>query len=219
MKYYTYISNSKLNMLFPQIPSKFLDDISGELSVNIGVLKATLKDKGLTANRLSKLHVVDEYIRNSSNVGNITSKKPYINGTLKMHSVIVEKKMALFCWAGKDTSSGKKVNLLLSGSASHLIGMENLETMTSNSYTWQIIDDLERVQKTQNKIEKDPNFFMERVQKTNREDEYLGTVRMWANYNDGPSQKIEFLARSLVSANIDRDVIILASPIYVAMAD
>lgn len=42
MDYYHYISNTKVDMLYPQIPQEFLDGIKVELGFNIGILQGKL---------------------------------------------------------------------------------------------------------------------------------------------------------------------------------
>ncbi|MGH9894906.1 MAG: DUF7019 family protein, partial [bacterium] len=42
MKYYHYISNTKAEMLFPQIPSKILSGLKAEIGFDFGVLNGKL---------------------------------------------------------------------------------------------------------------------------------------------------------------------------------
>ncbi len=45
MEYYLYISESKVNMLFPQIPQATKGKLGAEVGGNVGVLKATVKSE------------------------------------------------------------------------------------------------------------------------------------------------------------------------------
>jgi len=74
MKYYLYISNSKLDMMFPQVPSKLADQVATELGINTGVLRASVKAREVTETRVSKLQVVTQYLLESDQVGDISSR-------------------------------------------------------------------------------------------------------------------------------------------------
>ena len=43
MKYYLYISDAKLNMLYPQLPQKLFDRFTAELEANVHMVKGGLK--------------------------------------------------------------------------------------------------------------------------------------------------------------------------------
>ena len=44
MRYYVYISDAKIDMLYPQIPKKFLKKYSKEFKFDIKIFSVTLKD-------------------------------------------------------------------------------------------------------------------------------------------------------------------------------
>jgi len=219
MKYYAYISNSKLDMLFPQIPRPFLEDISGELSVNFGLLKATLKDKGLTPNRLSKLNAVAKYIEKYEDVGDMENPATYIKGVGNMHSTILCEGMALFCWcSANEKDLEQKHYLLLSGSSSHLIGMDTAEMVYTHSITNIVLNRLAGLRKSEDALEEkliceNGNY------KQPGHDSYLEDIKHWASITSGPVQKYEYLARTLIFEKDGDSNVILATPIYIALAD
>ena len=55
VKYYIYISDTKLDMLYPQIPKKILERISGELNIKLGMININLKNKESDTSRFDKL--------------------------------------------------------------------------------------------------------------------------------------------------------------------
>jgi hypothetical protein len=221
MKYYCYISNKKLDMLFPQIPRKFFDGLSGELSVNFGVIKASLKDSGLTATRISKLDVVSRYIQQTCDVGTAAEPKSYIMDTVEMRSVIApEEGIVLFTRYDPPTGSGTECNsILLSGSANHVVGMESAQQLHANSITHVIVDQLARMSKKQTDLETQlvvPDRVANATQYTT---DYLKAILKWSHWSKGPLQRYEFLAKTLVNDALGDDRIVLATPIYVAMAE
>ena len=46
LKYYIYISETKVNMLYPQIPAAFLSAAEAEVKVSLGVVSTSLKSRG-----------------------------------------------------------------------------------------------------------------------------------------------------------------------------
>jgi hypothetical protein len=89
MKYYIYISDTKVDMLFAQIPRKTLEGLAGELNINFGIFSTTLKQDAAEENRFSKLEVVRKYIEKHSVVGTIDSPSEYFAGeeTMKWGSL------------------------------------------------------------------------------------------------------------------------------------
>ncbi|HTS98619.1 MAG TPA: SAVMC3_10250 family protein [Streptosporangiaceae bacterium] len=85
-RYYLYLSDIKLNMLFEQIDSKILDQIGAEVKVDLKLASMTLHktyhpDKARTA----KLKVVEQFIDARCEVGTI--QRPghqYFRGNMKM---------------------------------------------------------------------------------------------------------------------------------------
>jgi hypothetical protein len=221
MKYYSYISNKKLDMLFPQIPRKFLDGLSGELSVNLGVIKASLKDSGLTPTRISKLDVVSRYIEEACDVGTGRNPKSYIKDTANMRSIIApEQGIVLFTGYDAPTSTGTgRSSLLLSGSANHVVGLESAQQLFANSNTHVILGQLSQMSKKQAELEKQlvvPDRVADSTQYTT---DYLKEILSWSRSGRGPLQRYEFLAKTLVNDTLGDDHIVLATPIYVAMAE
>jgi len=46
LKYYVYISATKVGMLYPQIPADFLRGAEAELKINLGVISTSVKSRG-----------------------------------------------------------------------------------------------------------------------------------------------------------------------------
>src|SRR5436309_3024639 len=88
MKYYIYISDTKLDMLYPQIPKALLKRIASELSINLKLLGAeaniVAKNDQSNETRYSKVKIVTEYIEKHLDVGSIDAPSTYFKGTLPM---------------------------------------------------------------------------------------------------------------------------------------
>jgi len=77
MKYYVFVSDSKIDMLYPQITKQLLKRIASELSINLNILgtgiSATIKSTQSEETRFSKLKIVATYIEKHLDVGTIDS--------------------------------------------------------------------------------------------------------------------------------------------------
>ena len=86
LRYYLYISDSKLDMLFEQIDLKSRKRISAELKIDLKVASLTLRgaeNPGPT--RTAKLQLVEQFIETHQHVGTIQEPgKGYFRGQMRM---------------------------------------------------------------------------------------------------------------------------------------
>lgn len=73
LKYYFYISESKIDMLWPQIPPKILKSIATQLNID-----------PKSPSPLTKVKIVTDYILNNLEVGTVAEPNAYFRGTLPM---------------------------------------------------------------------------------------------------------------------------------------
>jgi hypothetical protein len=84
MKYYVYISDSKVEMLYAQIPRKIRDRIVGKLEIDVKVLSISLEASPNESTRYSKVQVVADYLDREL-VGPMSEESaPYFRGSLRM---------------------------------------------------------------------------------------------------------------------------------------
>ena len=73
MKHYVYISDSKVDMYYSQIPKKIRDKIAVELGINLGMFSLNVKGKGNEKTpletRIEKLRLVVNYIEKTGRWG------------------------------------------------------------------------------------------------------------------------------------------------------
>jgi len=71
MKYYIYISDAKVDMLYPQIPKPILKRIASSLNIDLKLFGAELnigaKSNSSDETRYAKVKLVSEYIEKNSN--------------------------------------------------------------------------------------------------------------------------------------------------------
>jgi len=66
--YYLYISDAKLDMLYGQIPNPILKRLAREATIDLKVLKLSLRDEPTEANRYGRLSVVSKHLARNAQV-------------------------------------------------------------------------------------------------------------------------------------------------------
>jgi hypothetical protein len=210
MKYYLYLSDTKVDMLYSQIPKNILDKIAVELGINLGIFSLTAKGKGnQEQSRYEKLRVVVNYIENNMDVGTIDQPREYFKGSLPMRWSRISEGLVYFVGETAETILG------LGGSVRHVIGDLGGESRqwAGNSSLPSILEVLKR------KFGSSPEEDLEAL-----------NVIATSLFNfGGPQQHLEFLSKRLIEGSISEEWYvslahkkshtILGAPIYVAMVD
>src|SRR5688572_5287702 len=115
MKYYLYVSESKVNMICAQIPQGLLRGLATELKVDLKLLSATVKRAASPETIYSKLDVVSTYIKQSGRLGTVDTPEFYIKDSLMMKSISYYG-MAYYSGFSERTIVG------LAGSTDHITG-------------------------------------------------------------------------------------------------
>ena len=71
MRYYVYISKSKVEMLYSQIPPRLLENIAGKLTIDFKLIKTEFSEVPKEKTLHSKLQIVESYLFGQGLVGDI----------------------------------------------------------------------------------------------------------------------------------------------------
>jgi hypothetical protein len=228
IKYYLYISDTKVDMLYAQIPQSIRAKIAAEIKIDLKVLSVTFKDKDAAKQetRYSKLKLVNSYIEKHLGVGSLENPASYFKGIIPMRWTQLQD-AAYF--GGQDSN----FHIGLCGSACHLTeqSIPKQGSRYSTSFgAWQFFKQFMAHNVTP-ETEETNNALLKGLLKIDDSDnermfKYMNNV--YRNLEKTPLQNLEFLARILfegrekvsVDAFSDADrTTILATPIYVALAD
>jgi len=210
IKYYIYISDTKVDMLFAQIPINILKKISAELSINLGVFNVTLRENQSEQTRFDKVHVVSNYINQHLDVGDVDHPQTYFKASVAMQWG------ALF--GGSDQNfvyfAGKTDQTIfgLGGSTQHMIGEQKGQSPGANSFTPSILAALKKLD-----IHSDFPVSSHDVQISGDPLRLVATATGWREL--GPEEPLEFLAKKLVEGSLDSTHVLLGTPIYVAYGE
>ena len=82
MRYYYYISESKLDMLSPQISSSKSSTIKAEIGFNFGLVSGKIaEDRPVPSDKFAKLESVERHLKEHESIGTIDDPEQWIEGT------------------------------------------------------------------------------------------------------------------------------------------
>jgi hypothetical protein len=246
VKYYIYLSDAKLDMLYPQIPKSLLKRIASELNINLKLLGAELtagiKGEQSEETRYSKVRMVSKYIDENLHLGTVDSPGAYFKGTLPMkwgllpgdnfYTNTSETGVVYFGGFSDQTIVG------LGGAAHHMIGNDKGLTQGAFSYSQlpYLLEALGFESVVRNEYlsewEADRRKWGEKEVEEWHDSGALAVVQATTEKMRGPEQRLEFLAKTLLQGPLrnlissktgkplryKQNYVVLGTPIYVALA-
>lgn len=223
LRYFTYISDAKVDMLLPQIPHEHKEKIAAEVGVEFGFLKAKVSSETNTLeSRVARLLVVERYLREHAtpdNVGTPGVPRAWVDGSASTSFVNVGKGALLYVF------SGTSWYFALAGSAKHLAGTAAPDEVdVPFSFLPDIVRTLAPLM--QDDPRKLVSFWEQRVEDYRRQpiptgfvDEWFRVVRYFVKegYRVGTPQEISFFAYVLASQLWEGNLVTIASPLYIEM--
>jgi hypothetical protein len=205
MKYYIYISDAKVDMLFPQVPHDIKKKIATEWKMDLKLLSASrrVETEG-EDNRIARLETVVDFIREYGNLGSIDEPGEYIYDEQSAWvGIYTLSDVAYFSGKTEKTIFG------LSGTGKHLVGAD------PNKSPWPNLTSLINI------------FDWLSEQNPTRDPDGMKMISVLvgvAEHMRRPRQRIEFMAKRLLEQEYSDEVapqtrLLLATPLYVAMAD
>lgn len=212
LRYYLYISDTKLDMLFEQIPQNALKRISAEVKVDLKLASVTLRQADPPdPTRAAKLKIVERFVDSHHHVGTIHEPgNEYFRGRMDMQWGWLQDRAVWF--HGNDDARC----VALGGSRRHVLGEQPNRDVESSSEATSLLVSIMSVLK----------IATAGIKHENLEENSPG----WAEivYEEGlldftgiPKQRLDFLAIPLAEAQLQAppDVhVVLGTPLYVALA-
>jgi hypothetical protein len=228
MKYFTYVSQTKIEMLYSQIEPDVTERESS-IGFDLKLLKGETKAKsGGSINLYKNLEKIVNHLEKLGIVGDMKSDKEYLSGTLVMRAGSYAFDSPVAFWGYNDDVDG--IALALAGSSYHLIGEQRDGSAHSHSLTGPMVKwFLENLgdkfsQKQLKHWEKERSLWGSQGDLDVLEDDVANGTWLAATQMSGSPEKYEFLAKVLHRSvwpegfrwsNTKR--IILGSPLYVCL--
>lgn len=214
MRFYIYVSDSKVDMLLAQIPHDAQQTLATEFKVDLRIFSATRRSQEeVESNRFTRLEVVTTFIREFGNIGTIDEPDDFIEGSQEMqwgpYSFEHDNPPVYFGCTTEQTIFG------MGGSMKHLIGGGGDSRPHSHSITPVLVRYLEQELQGANLEAENEQ------QRRSGIDWGLCAVELATTQMKGPKQPLEFMAKRLLHGKgySKKKKVLLASPIYVAMLD
>lgn len=207
MRYYLYVSQAKLDMLFDQIPRKVMPRLVTEAKLDLKVVGVSLQRPGGELTRYHRLDIVEEYLAQEYDIGWMTEPSFWFRGDLGLRISVAHEGRGPMLMAGTDHD----LVVVLIGSAHHVIGQEHTTQDLRMSGSW-----LPALQALLRHGTTNPHALDE-------QDTYRDTLAFVRKVT-GPTTWCEFLARQLMRGTVtDHDgrelEIVIGTPLYVAMSE
>ncbi len=236
MKYYIYVSDTKVDMLYAQIPQGIKKKIATEIKIDLKILSTTFKDKEKVDDntRYSRLNLVVDYIEKHLSVGSIDKPASYFRGVMPMYWGMLDgpNSDGIAYFGGEDNNN----IVVLGGSTNHLLGNQSdKDSGRFSSITFGLIKFFNTYLEQERRMDND-NRLLENLlndelsffSSTVKGDNLSKIERISKNINrDMPFMKLahsnlEFMARNLINGEgnmVTGQQVILGTPLYVAFAD
>ena len=243
MRYYVYVSETKVDQLYAQIPTKLRDKIAAKLTIDLRLIKVEVGGRQPQESLFSKLEMVRVYLEERDLIGSVDNPGFFFAQTMPLswgfYGVESSGESSEFVYFGGRT---EKTVLGMGGSLQHVIGeagrsythsasntvflFHALKGALSESVTEPDIDADERLLKYAGQILRrgasiEPRFILDAVAAAS------GRMR-------NPWEPMEFVAKRLINGAVPRrewsdythewkDLgpikVLLGTPLYVALAE
>jgi Family of unknown function (DUF7019) len=198
-RYYLYVSDAKVDMLVGQIDPRLTRRRTAEVGLNLKVFGAKRTVESAGAERSERLERVVRYLEEHGDLGSVDEPGQFFWGLLPMRWGPFPPASVYFGGASERTVVG------LGGSAHHVLGSPPPGTPAPGpprSMAPGLLADLAG----------------DEIQVAD-EAAALSMVRRVTGALTGPTQNLEFVAKRLLSGDVDGQPVLLGSPLYVAMVD
>jgi hypothetical protein len=239
LKYYIYMSDTKVDMLYAQIPQKILDRIAIKLKIDLTPLGIELSKNTPALTRYSKLNVVCTFIEDHKTIGTVDDPKEFFRGDMPMRWGPVGQDNVMVYFGGVTD----RTILGLGGSLKHVTGAHVIESTddTSNveraardfpskfpSLPHSIYKSLKEVtsgveNQLKPTVDDSQPLLTQSAYSAPKPEEDLQLIAYTSTHLKGSLQKFEFLAVRWEEGSYyksrKQSRVLLGSPIYVALAE
>lgn len=190
MEYYLYISDSKIDMLLPQVPEKTKAKVAAGFGVNLGVLHAELKserDTGAANNRIARLQTVLQHMKPSIEIGTVDKPGKWIEDVQDARTIYLAENEQVVFFVG-NSAGGTRPGL--GGSAAYLISRGERQEVRIG---WSFLPDLLQSLQGMLTMSSDSRFAGrdDFIRQTTEKDEFewMDLLNVVQRMSSGPSPK------------------------------
>ena len=221
MSYFLYISKAKVDMILPNIPLEAQRKISSEIGVELGFFSAKRSEERSTLDSdVSRVNAASKYILSAKQVGTLAQPGSWVHDTAEVSYFNFPYAPDVIFFAGE---KGNTI-FALGGSRHHIVGdCRGENSIHGMSFMPRLLDALKG-----QILRPDPDGVKDKTVAryigmgvSNGPQAWIGPMRDMAGNTSVVKQKVEILAKVLLneSVNWDSHLHILATPLYISLAD
>ena len=213
--YLVYVSDSKIEMLYEQIPWEGRKKLSYELGIDFGIVKAKFTSVKSDVAQITKIKIVEKYI--ARRTGTVHAPRSYFKQEMEMFwgpYWANEEQFENFVYFG-----GKflGVHVGLGGTMTNCLGIspnkgENITSYSLSSFLLSALAKGKEIPDTR-------RIYSRGHKMSDIESKALSAVVLANETPTYPKQRLRFLAKRLHHRVDDSCTVLVGSPIYVAQTD
>ncbi|HRQ40528.1 MAG TPA: SAVMC3_10250 family protein [Chloroflexota bacterium] len=209
LKYYIYVSNSKIDMLYSQIPRTVRSQLEAEVKLNLRLLEVSFAKKQFDDSVYERLATVLEFLKKNNEIGHLSAPKDFFTGTMYLDWAQIHPGVVYFGGIYNDIALG------LGGSMKYVLGYDLREVEKGISHTpWLVSYLLEELDQRLLK----PNLG-HKMTADEEENRIINSTNSWsADLSKRAIAKFEFVAKKMLFVGQNGKKVLLGTPIYVAEA-
>lgn len=213
-RYYLYISDSKIDMLLPQIDPAFQSKRGSEIGVKLSVLSLKRTAEHTVDDRTARLERVVRFLQDHGDLGSVDEPGQFFWGMLPMQWGRFPDSPSLVFAGGQ----ADRTVIGLGGSGRHLVG--SVPEVERQNASWSqlppMLDGLSSDLEDDLVVEaaETTGSRLDRADRT-----ALATVSRAVDRLTGPAQNLEFVAKRLLYGDVGDTRVLLGSPVYIALVD
>ncbi|WP_333751053.1 DUF7019 family protein [Streptomyces sp. IBSBF 2394] len=212
--YYLYISDSKVDMLLPQIDPAHATKRGSEVGLSLSVLSFKKTAEQPPHDRTARLERVLRYLQDHGDIGSVDQPGQFFGGLLPVQWGRFPGATSMVFAGGRT----ERTVLALGGSGRHLLGaVPNIDQADPAwSHLPPLLDGLASDMEDEMLVEaaEQPGDHLDRGDAA-----ALATVRRAVDRLTGPAQNVEFVAKRLLHGTVEGQPVLLGSPVYLALVD
>lgn len=210
-RYYLYISDSKIDMLLPQIDPAFAGRRGAEIGVSLSVLSLKRTAEHAGNDRTGRLERVVRHLHDHGDLGSVDEPGQFFWGMLPVRWGRFPAAASLVFAGGRsgDTVVG------LGGSGRHLVG--SVPGVDQQDAAWSQLPPM--LDGLASDLEDELVTEAAGTSMDHADSAALATVNHAVDRLTGPAQNVEFVAKRLLHGELDGTPVLLGSPVYIALVD
>jgi Family of unknown function (DUF7019) len=207
LKTYIYISGTKVDMWYEQIASA-RDRSGAEYGFDFKFLKWIGKREAKAPSLITKVQRIEEALNVSKRVGQFPNFLEFVSGELAMRWGIV-RGMACF------VTQTARLGLMLVGSSEHLLGGQTQTEALLRVTSFDVTRILRELSAEYPGAKLRPTSSAPDASASPQLNPIAATIEGF----EAPTQRLQFLAKTLLHGQVGEKYIVCASPLYVALAE